>query len=122
MVQVYLDNWTLHFQVGIDGTEFDNVAYGDLEGKALIGFDVESGNRGTPRRDINLLQEEIRVALRSNGVYEKLRVREEDTKESHLVMETVEADDVELATQRIVEYMDAIYDIVLPILERLNRE
>lgn len=121
MVQVYLDNWTLHFQVGIGGwLEFDNADYGDLEGKALIAFDVEGARPGIRRADLNRLQGEIRAALKMNGVYETLGVSPDDCRDHHLVMETAAADDIEYAARRIVEYMDAIYDIVQPILERLE--
>ena len=119
-VQVYLDNWTLHFQVSIKGDEFEKTDdYGDLQGKALIAFDVENGNRGIKPSDLRALQTEVTAALRDAGVYEKLGVREEACREHHLVMEA-DAYDVEYAARRLVEYMDAIYDIAEPVLNRLQ--
>jgi hypothetical protein len=120
MVQIYLDNWTLHFQVSVDGKEFTNERlYGDLSGKALIAFDVEGGNRGISAADLKPLYEEIRTALRSNNVYAELGLPEGDSRE-HLVMETLDRNDVEAISKRMVEYMDVIYNIAGPILERLQ--
>ncbi len=120
MVQVVPGNWTLHFQASRAGEEFKNPeVYGDLYGKILIAFDVENGNRGIKPSDLRALQTEVTAALRDAGVYEKLGVREEACREHHLVMEA-DAYDVEYAARRLVEYMDAIYDIAEPVLNRLQ--
>jgi len=125
MIQICLDNWTLHFQVSRDGKEFANEAYGDLEGKALIAFDVEGG-RGVKPSDLKQLQKEISAALRSSGVYEKLEVDEADLRQNHLVMDgerkAIDKDDVGFIAERLVEYMDAIYDVAHPVLERLQSQ
>ena len=120
MVQVTLDNWTLHFQAGTNGEEFyrNETRYGDIAGKALIAFDVESGGRGIT---VKALRDEIHMALATAGVYETLGA-ENRMIEEHVVWETIDADDTDLAVQRIVEYMNAIYDIARPILERLQYE
>ncbi len=124
-IQVCLDNWTLHFQVSRDGKEFANEAYGDLEGKALIAFDVEGG-RGVKPGDLKQLQREISAALRESGVYETLEVDEADLKQHHLVMDgekkAIDRDDVGYIAERLVEYMDAIYDVAHPVLERLQSQ
>lgn len=123
MVQVYLDNWTLHFQVGVGDEEFQNIEmYEDFDDKALIAFDVENGGRGVKTSDLKELQKQIREELQTNGVYDKLGVDAADPKQHHLLMETAPANDVDFVAKRLVEYMDAVYDVANPVLERMQNE
>lgn len=121
MVQVYLDNWTLHFQVSIDGTEFgDEDRYGDLTGRALIAFDVEGARPGAKPSDIRVLQDAVRTALRDGGVYETLGVDESGCKAHHVVMEAIDADSIPMLAERLVTYMNEIYDTASPILDSMQ--
>jgi len=127
MVQVYLDNWTLHFQISIDGEEFNDERYGDLSGKYLICFDLESGNRkGVAVSDIKQLQREVTAALTTAGADRALGLPAVHPLEHHIVWEAFEVDDVmspeavEAGARRVIDYMDAIFDIASPIMDRLQ--
>jgi hypothetical protein len=119
MAQVYLDNWTLHFQIAIGGSEFKDKRYEGLEGKALVTFDVEGGRPNMDRADLNKLRNEIHAALISNEVYEKLGVENHPIGE-HLVWDTIDARETAAGAKRLIEYMEVIYDIACPVLDRLE--
>jgi hypothetical protein len=119
MAQVYLDNWTIHFQIAIGGNEFKDKRYDDLDGKAIITFDVEGGRPNMDRTDLNKLRNEIHEALVTNEVYEKLGVENHPIGE-HLVWEAVDAREGAAAAKRLVEYMEVIYDVASPVLDRLQ--
>lgn len=125
LVQLYFDNWTLHFQVSTGGDEWRKKyidKYGVIEGKYLICFDVESGKRVT-RKNISQLKKEIISALESADVeFKNKPVWHHILWEAIDVSDIQEAKAIEVCVRKLIDYVITTYGIAETILEANNQQ